>query len=59
MEFLQIQLADLWLYVLLEFSQNVYPDAMEIAPWIKEFVENFKANPKVKKYLAERPDAVV
>ncbi|XP_067942666.1 glutathione S-transferase 3-like [Watersipora subatra] len=51
----QIQLADVWVYTTLEWVRPVYPDTMEITPWIKEFVLNFESDPVICKYLADRP----
>ena len=36
----------------------IYPDSMEITPWVKEFVSNFESDERVKKYLAERPQQI-
>ncbi|XP_067942613.1 probable glutathione S-transferase gst-36 isoform X2 [Watersipora subatra] len=53
----KIQLADVWLYTTLEFSKSAFEDAMEITPWTKDFTTAFQANPRIKQYLAVRPES--
>ncbi|XP_067942610.1 glutathione S-transferase 3-like isoform X2 [Watersipora subatra] len=52
----KIQLADVWVYTTLEWAKRIYPDAMEMTEWTKEFVAKFQSDPVMKKYLAERPE---
>ncbi|XP_067942653.1 glutathione S-transferase 3-like [Watersipora subatra] len=50
----KISLADVWLYSFLEFGLVAFPELMDVTPWIREFVEKFKNEARVKTYLAVR-----
>ncbi|XP_067942398.1 glutathione S-transferase 1-like [Watersipora subatra] len=51
----KINLADVWLYNMLQFGRPAFPDLMSLTPWVKRFVERMEADDKMKKYLASRP----
>ena len=55
----QINLADVWLYCSLEFSNQCIDDWKELTPWVKEFVDKFTSEERVAKYLAERPKRLI
>lgn len=55
----KICLADMWLYGTLEFSKACIEDSQELTPWVKDFVEKFGSDERVKKYLAARPASVL
>ena len=40
----------------MEFCKHGTPEVKTLTPWAKEFTEKLAADPKMKKYLAERPE---
>ncbi|XP_067942665.1 glutathione S-transferase 1-like [Watersipora subatra] len=55
----KMQLADVWLYTTLEWTRPAFPDAMEITPWVVEYVSKFENDPTMKEYLASRPETLI
>ncbi|XP_067942528.1 probable glutathione S-transferase 8 [Watersipora subatra] len=55
----ELGLADLFLFAAMEFSKTGTPDIMTLTPWAKQFTEKVAADPKLTKYLADRPEATV
>ena len=56
---LQISLADVALYTMLEFCQQCIEDSMSITPWVEQFVETFRNEEHIKMYLTDRPKSRV
>ncbi|XP_067942430.1 probable glutathione S-transferase 8 [Watersipora subatra] len=55
----KILFADIGLYCFLEFGRKAFPDLLEITPWVKEFVEKFQNDERIKNYLATRPPSPI
>ena len=56
---LQISLADVALYTMLEFCQQCIEDSMCITPWVEQFVQTFRNEEHIKMYLTDRPKSRV
>ena len=41
----------------MDFCRLATPDVMSVTPFAKEWSAKFEADPRVKKYLAARPDS--
>ena len=53
----QIGLADVWLWCAMDFCRLATPDVMSVTPFAKEWSAKFEADPRVKNYLASRPQS--
>ena len=47
------------MYGSLEFAKLCIEDSMELTPWVKEFVEKFSSDERVKKYMESRPESIL